>query len=162
MSFSMTAEYALRAVAELARNDKILSSDEVSARTLVPRPYLVKILQQMAGAGLVESTRGKLGGWRLAPDKAEAMTLYDVVQSVDPIVRIHSCPIHLAEHSEELCPLHRALDAAFAELEARFRAERVIDLVDRTVSVEGLVAGLSRMHRIRSAKKTRGAGPRKR
>lgn len=157
MAFTMTAEYALRAIAELARNTEVLSSDEVSARTLVPRPYLVKILQQLQRDGLVESTRGKFGGWRLAPDRAKTMSLYDVVQSVDPICRIHSCPINLPEHKDQLCPLHAALDAAFAKLEETFRRSCVIDLVDTSVTVTGLVAGLEQMRRLQTARRGRRA-----
>lgn len=143
MAFTKTAEYALRAVAELARNTGVVNSDELSIRTQVPRPYLMKVLQEMQGAGLVESTRGKTGGWRLNGQKAEFMTMYDVMQAVDPIVRIHTCPLALPEHAEKLCPLHEALDAVFEKMERDFKAAKVMQLVDKSVSLDRLVAGLS-------------------
>ncbi len=143
MAFTRTAEYALRAVAELARNTEVLNSDEMSLRTQVPRPYLMKVLQQMQDAGLVESTRGKMGGWRLQPGKSDTLTMYDVMQAVDPISRIHTCPLNLPEHAEKLCPMHAALDAVFAKMEQDFKAAKVINLVDKSVTAESLLAGLA-------------------
>lgn len=155
MSFSLTAEYALRAVAELARNPGTLNSADIAARTLVPKAYLVKILQQLQAAGLVESTRGKTGGWCLDASRSREMTVYDVVNAVDAVVRVLECPIHLKEHSVKLCPLHAAMDAAFAKLEDSFRSMRVIDLVDTSVSVDTLVSGLARMHKLQKVRRGR-------
>ena len=38
-------------------------------RTAIPERYLVQILLQLKGAGLVASTRGASGGYRLAPSR---------------------------------------------------------------------------------------------
>lgn len=157
MAFTRTAEYALRAVSELARNTDVLNSDDLSIRTQVPRPYLMKVLQQMQDAGLVESTRGKMGGWRLSPDRAEAMTMYDVMQAVDPIERVLVCPLHLPEHKDKLCPMHAALDAVFEKMEREFKSARVIDLVDKTVTPESLMAALAAVRC--SRKPARGRSP---
>ncbi len=143
MAFTRTAEYALRAVSELARNTDVLNSDDLSLRTQVPRPYLMKVLQQMQSHGLVESTRGKMGGWRLTPGIADTMTMYDVMQAVDPIERVLSCPLNLPEHRQRLCPMHAALDAVFEKMETEFKAARVVDLVDKTVTPESLLAALA-------------------
>lgn len=155
MPFSMTAEYALRAVTELARSPGTLNAEEIASRTLVPSAYLAKILRQMQAAGLVESTRGKTGGWSLSPTRSHNMTVYDVVVAVDQIVRIRECPIYLKEHSPNLCPLHAALDAAFEKLENTFKELRVLDLTDTTVTVDALVVGLARFRKIRDARRGR-------
>lgn len=145
MAFTMTTEYALRAVAELARCTELISAEELAARTLVPTPYLAKILQQLHAAGIVAPTRGKFGGWKLNPEVAAEMTVYDVVQSVDPICRVKSCPMNLPEHAEQLCPMHATVDEAFAKLETTFKSVRVIDLVDKTAAGDRLVARLDRL-----------------
>ena len=157
MAFTKTADHALRAVAELARNTEVVNSDDLSLRTQVPRPYLMKVLQQMQDAGLVESTRGKMGGWRLNPSKADDMTMYDVMQAVDPITRIHTCPINLPEHADKLCPLHAALDAIFERMEKDFKNAKVLQLVDKNVSVDRLIASLSMVRC--PAKPARGRAP---
>jgi DNA-binding IscR family transcriptional regulator len=56
------------------------------------------------------------------------ITVYDVVQPVDPIGRIPTCPLGLENHQQALCPLHAALDAAAAELENSFRSTTIAQL----------------------------------
>lgn len=128
MAFTKTAEYALRAVVELAKTKGLMNSDDIAVRTRVPRPYLVKVLQQMQAAGLVESFRGKSGGWRLTASKVELLTFYDVVQAVDPIVFIDKCRLGHESHRDRLCPLHTALNSAFAAMERSLKSVRVQDV----------------------------------
>jgi Rrf2 family protein len=55
----------------------------------VPAPYLAKSLQALMHAGIVESTTGRFGGYRLA-QPASAITLLHVVQAIegpDPMFR---------------------------------------------------------------------------
>ncbi|NNG36475.1 RrF2 family transcriptional regulator [Nakamurella aerolata] len=59
----------------------------VSATTLaeyhgVPRPYLAKALQALSRAGLVATTAGRSGGYRLAR-RPQEITLFDVVNAVE-------------------------------------------------------------------------------
>ena len=48
----------------------------------VPPSYLAKHLQALAHAGIVESTAGRTGGYRLARDAGD-ITLLEVVQAVE-------------------------------------------------------------------------------
>ena len=48
----------------------------------IPSRFLVQILLQLKGAGIVQSTRGASGGYQLARDPAE-ITLGDVMSAVD-------------------------------------------------------------------------------
>jgi Rrf2 family protein len=48
----------------------------------IPKPYLAKALQSLSRAGLVGSTAGRSGGYRLART-ADTITMLDVVQAVD-------------------------------------------------------------------------------
>jgi DNA-binding IscR family transcriptional regulator len=48
---------------------------------------------------------------------AEEMTILEVVQAVEPIQRIRTCPLGLAAHGVHLCPLHSRMDAALATVE---------------------------------------------
>ena len=52
----------------------------------MPEGYLSKVMQGLSREGLVSSQRGVGGGFTLAI-AAEKLTIYDVVQSVDPIRR---------------------------------------------------------------------------
>src|SRR5262249_25662735 len=110
--FSQSVEYALRAVVHLAaRAPAARSTDPLAAATKVPRPYLSKLLQRLSRKGLVHTQRGLGGGVTLAKSPAE-LTILEIVNAVDPIRRIQTCPLELASHGVRLCPLHRRLDNA--------------------------------------------------
>jgi len=49
-----------------------------------------------------------------------ALTLLEVVNAVEPIKRIETCPLGLASHGVRLCPLHKRLDGALAMVERAF------------------------------------------
>lgn len=100
---------------------------QIAAATHVPLGYLAKVMQSLARAGLIISQRGVRGGSVLARSPRE-ITIYDVVQAVDPLRRIAHCPLGLAAHAQRLCPLHRRLDEAIAMVEQSFRATSLAEL----------------------------------
>ena len=126
-----TAEYALRAVIWLGRNEMSVAAEPLAKGTKVPRRYLHTVLQQLVRAGLVESQPGPGGGYRLARQPAE-ITIFDVVSAVAELDRICSCPLGLSSHIR-LCPLHKKLDDAYAAMEKALR-EVTIDQVLRSTS----------------------------
>lgn len=118
--FSQTVEYALRAVVHLASEaPNARTTDQIAEITKVPRAYLSKVLQSLGRAGLVHSQRGIGGGVTLTKD-AEDLTILEVVNAVEPIQRIKTCPLGLAAHGVHLCPLHKRLDNALAMVEKAF------------------------------------------
>lgn len=126
---SQTTEYALRAMVALAsRPDEPMVTRDLADATKVPAGYLSKVLQSLGRAGLVRSNRGLGGGFLLAqpPDQ---ITLYTVVQAVDPIQRIRSCPLGLQAHGVKLCPLHRRLDNAMRMVEEAFRDTTLAEIL---------------------------------
>jgi Rrf2 family transcriptional regulator, nitric oxide-sensitive transcriptional repressor len=115
--FSQTVEYALRAAVHLASEAPAArTTDQIAAATLVPRAYLSKVLQSLCRAGLVQSQRG-LGGGMTLGKPPEEMTILEVVNAVEPLQRIRTCPLGLPSHGSHLCPLHGRLDAALASVE---------------------------------------------
>lgn len=130
---SSTATYALRSVVFLAgKSDEYISRTEISEATLVPHEYLLKVLNQLDGAGLVESRRGPKGGYRLKK-AAEELTALDVISAVETIPRITECPLGIAGH-KKLCPLHQFLDDAGRRVEEAFAETKISDLLPRKQS----------------------------
>jgi Rrf2 family protein len=126
---SQTAEYALRAIVYLADSaDEAHTADEISQGTRVSVGYLAKIMQTLVKAKLVTSQRGLHGGFTLARD-AKVLSVYDVVQAIDPIQRITVCPLQLEDHGADLCPLHRGLDNAMAAVEMAFKRMTIHQLL---------------------------------
>jgi len=138
--FSQTAEYALRAVVSLADSgDEPLTTHQIAEITQAPLDYLSKVMQSLGRAGLVESQRGKNGGFRLARP-ANRLTILNVLNAVDPLPRIHSCPLHLKGHGRQLCPLHRRLDEAFSSVEKAFAETVISDLLKPNTDIRPLCA----------------------
>jgi Rrf2 family protein len=129
--FSQTVEYALRAVVCLATDpERVQGASEISDTMDVPAGYLVKVLQQLVRSDIVVSKRGKGGGFLLKRE-AKKISLLDVINAVDPIKRIKTCPLELPSHCKKLCPLHSKLDASYAEMEKTFKNSFVADMVDK-------------------------------
>ena len=118
---SKTAEYALRVVACLSREElEAERADALAKKTKVPRRYLNKVLKDLVDAGLVTSRPGPGGGYSLS-HSPDDVSILDVVNAVSPLERIRHCPLGLQSHTR-LCPLHKELDKAFAAAEEAFAA----------------------------------------
>ncbi|MGI9519080.1 MAG: Rrf2 family transcriptional regulator [Pirellulaceae bacterium] len=124
---SATAQYALRAVVYLAGGENgLVSRDEIAESTIVPREYLSKVLVELEAAGIVESRRGRGGGYRLSRP-AEEITTLEVVLCVDEIPRITECPLGFSDHVK-LCPMHKLLDDTSRLVEETLSATTIADL----------------------------------
>jgi Rrf2 family transcriptional regulator, nitric oxide-sensitive transcriptional repressor len=114
--FSQTVEYALRAMKFLASQDgAAVNNERIAAGAHVPPGYLSKIMRDLVVGQLVLSFRGPRGGFLLARPSA-AISILDIVNAVDPIRRIHQCPLGDPSHAN-LCTLHRCLDDTLARVE---------------------------------------------
>jgi len=126
---SQTTEYALRAMASLAYNpDELTPTPRLAEQTLVPPNYLAKVLQSLAQANLITGRRGVGGGYKLARPATE-ISLLDVVNAIDPVERIETCPLGLPNHGTTLCALHTCVDAAAKQFIESFQGVNLSDLI---------------------------------
>lgn len=85
MKLSLKVEYACRVLAQLSRtygNQKFSHIDELAQQEEIPANYLVQILNELRNSGLINSRRGKQGGYSLAKAPSE-VTLYEIVTAID-------------------------------------------------------------------------------
>ena len=126
---SQTVEYALRAIVTIAQHDgKPCTAQKISEIAQVPAPYLSKLMQGLVRNGIVTSRRGLHGGFLLNHSPAE-MTVWDVVEAVEPFQRILTCPLGIESHGTGLCPLHSRLDRAMATVESQFRETTIAEML---------------------------------
>lgn len=126
---SQTVEYALRAVLHLASTSpEPQTTSEIASITKVPMAYLSKVLQGLRHEGILKSQRGVGGGIALVKTPEE-LTILDVVDAVEPLGRIKTCPLGLSAHGEHLCPLHRRMDEALASMEEAFRKTTLAEVL---------------------------------
>lgn len=112
-----------------SKPDAYVSREAISAATQVPFDYLLKVLNRLVGAEIVESRRGRDGGYRLH-HPPERVAVLDVVLSIESIPRIVECPLGFPDH-EQLCPLHQLMDDASRSVEDAFRKTTIADLLPR-------------------------------
>src|SRR5262245_19149317 len=126
---SRTVEYALRAAVSLASvKDSLRTTRQLAELTQVPAGYLSKVMQMLVDAGIVTSQLRLVRGFALARTP-EKLTLLEVVNAVELLQRIRSCPLRLASHSLRLCLLHQRLDDALASIEKAFAESTVAELL---------------------------------
>lgn len=132
--FSLTVEYALRAVTYLSKYpDTPLRTAQIAENTHIPVAYLTKVLQGLQREGIVKLQRGIGGGVTMAIP-AERLTLLKVVSCIDPIKRIPTCPLELKSHDKQLCSLHSRLDDTLKHTEDAMRNVTVADLINDKIA----------------------------
>lgn len=79
-------EYAVRALVALARANGPLTAEQIAVSEQVPRLYLLVILRDLATAGVLESRRGRRGGFQLVrdPEKLTIAEISDVLERHRP------------------------------------------------------------------------------
>ncbi|WP_328492004.1 Rrf2 family transcriptional regulator [Streptomyces sp. NBC_00414] len=83
MHISAKADYAMRALLELAREpSRPLTCEAIASSQEIPFRFLKSVVGELRRAGLVRSQRGCEGGYWLGRS-AEEITLLDVTRAVD-------------------------------------------------------------------------------
>lgn len=98
----MTAQYALRALVYVSGQNpgRTVLAKEIAANTGVPSHYLSRILRDAVREGLLESTRGVGGGFRLTRPSNQ-IRLLEVLAPFDDVVARSRCPFGQPECSDE-------------------------------------------------------------
>jgi Rrf2 family iron-sulfur cluster assembly transcriptional regulator len=112
---SVTAQYALRALSELAAAPPAQSvrGRELATRCAIPANYLSKLLVTLGDAGLIRATRGTGGGYRLARP-AHSIRVAEVVELFDGGVANPPCLLGIRKlcSDENPCCAHASWRSA--------------------------------------------------
>jgi Rrf2 family transcriptional regulator, cysteine metabolism repressor len=105
MVLSQKSEYAVRAVFELAKREGsgLVKATAIAAAQVVPVRFLENILGQLRQAGIIESVRGKEGGYRLGRPSRE-LTVGEVIRAVQGPMSAVDCADDVAERRCALRP----------------------------------------------------------
>jgi len=91
MHLTEHTDFGLRVLLLLAhRNPQRQSVKRLATEYEVSYPHLQKVVQNLAGAGFVETHRGRGGGVQLARD-AEDICVGDVVRALEPHLALVPC-----------------------------------------------------------------------
>ena len=118
MRISAKADYAVRAVVELAAadSDKPVKAERIATAQHIPLNFLENILGELRHAGIVRSHRGAEGGFRLAKP-ANEVTVADVIRAVEgPLASVRGGPPEDATYAGAATTLPRVWIAVRANL----------------------------------------------
>lgn len=153
LKLTKRTEYGLIALVHLADRRQVSATDVVSARAIgdqfpVPRRLLAEALKALQVAGLLESTRGAHGGYRLARP-AEDISLGEVVTVLEGAPSLTSCAGLGAAASdgacevEPVCPIRSPLSRLRAGIWTLLEGVSLQALADRTVDPSDLFSAVS-------------------
>ncbi len=139
MWVSTRAQYGMRALVEIALSSQPTSLKVVSDRQLISQHYLEQIIAVLRRAGIVESTRGAYGGYRVARP-LEQITALEIVELMEGSLAPVACieDTDLCEHTGHCATetLWNRVDTAVREV---LRTTTLAQLVaERQVQLEPL------------------------
>jgi Rrf2 family protein len=92
LRISRKIDYAIRAMIHLASipPGTVVPFREIGKQMSVPEDFLAKILKTLVDHGIVRSTRGPHGGYKLGRP-AELITVLDVIEAAEGPVAVNVC-----------------------------------------------------------------------
>ena len=128
MLFCSGTGYAIRALAVLKVGGPFTLAKDLAEQADLPAPYLSKVLQHLAKAGILESSRGPHGGFRLVRP-ADSITVAEVVEVLNTL-DTGTCVMGFAEcpRRQRNCPLNNAWCEAKAALDANMAHVTIQDM----------------------------------
>jgi Rrf2 family iron-sulfur cluster assembly transcriptional regulator len=106
--FSKKCEYGLQAVLYIAAHQRgeVIPSDEIARKLNIPKEFVSKILQSLTESGIVDSKKGKAGGFLLAKDPS-GIRLIDIVAAIDGLDIFNNCVLGFPNcNPDNPCPVH--------------------------------------------------------
>lgn len=130
-------DYAVRALCCIAeQKQKVISADQLVKSLKMPRPFLRKILQTLNKEGLLNSSKGKGGGFTLiiSPEK---ITLTDVMKIFQGPLKLNECKFRKND-----CPyisdcfLKKKIDEIEKEVIAELKAITITSIIKKEVNID--------------------------
>jgi Rrf2 family protein len=117
-------DYGLRAALVLAEHyDRAVPVRKISSLEQIPYPLTCKLMQKLHGAGIVKSTMGPRGGFKLAKDPAK-ISLLQLTEILQGNLRLSRCLSHqnfcprrsVCSINRELATLQKQIDNFFVRV----------------------------------------------
>jgi Rrf2 family protein len=101
MKFSTRSSYGLRALINLARNSqrKPYSLAKIAKQEKISLAYLERLFSALKKAGLVASSKGMAGGYKLTKEPVK-ISILSVIQALEGQISVFHC---LGEKGEVFC-----------------------------------------------------------
>ena len=130
MKLNRSTGYGLLAVAYIAQNKDqgLILSQDVSKKYNISLEYLLKIMQQLVRARILQSKRGPRGGFSMARP-ATKITMLDVVEAVEGTFDISLGFEECAPRDKFAAKTERAYAKAVAQYKVELKKVKLSDLI---------------------------------
>ena len=136
MDLNARGRYAVMAMADLALHggSGAVPLGDIAGRQQIPAAYLEQIFLKLRRAGLIESERGRAGGYRLARP-AGRIAIADVMAAAEESVAMTRCNVHGASGcvQHERCLTHDLWDALTDQIVYYLQIVSLQDVIDGKV-----------------------------
>lgn len=137
LELNTRGRYAVMAIADLARHACVdaIPLSAIAERQHISLAYLEQIFQKLRRAGLVDSARGRSGGYRLGR-QANSITVAEVMAAVEEDVRMTRCGGEAETPclGAERCLTHGLWDALGDEIASFLSRVTLQDVIDDAVA----------------------------
>ena len=130
-------DYAVRALCCIAeQKQEVISADQLVKSLEMPRPFLRKILQTLNKEGLLNSSKGKGGGFALAVSPGK-ITLTDVMKIFQGPIRLNECKFKKSDCPYiSDCLLKKKIDEIEKEVIAKLKAITIASIIKKEVNID--------------------------
>ncbi len=119
MIYSDTVRYALLALSYIAYKDgQLVKAEEIAKVQRIPKPFLSKILHELARREVLLSVKGPKGGFALKVDPNK-LTIWDVVKLMGEENKFDTCvikPEKCEVFDEHPCAVHHKWEKLKAQI----------------------------------------------
>lgn len=111
MQLQTTTDYGIRVMCCLYNRKDLVTATNLSELLCISYPYLVKVLDHLRRANMIEVTRGRLGGYRIV-ENAKKITLYEIIKAMEGEIWVNACLSKegaCTRSAIDKCPVHKIL-----------------------------------------------------
>ncbi|MGZ7444365.1 Rrf2 family transcriptional regulator [Paenibacillus sp. TH7-28] len=132
MKFSKATNYALHTMLFLAAAtpDRLIGVQQLAERQEVSPTYLSKILTKLVKAGMIESTSGANGGYRLKRNW-EDISFLDIIHAIEGTASLFECELN---HGPD-CLIQKVMVSAEEQMEEYLRSQKMAELAKKITVV---------------------------
>lgn len=135
MRLTTRGRYAVTALLDLAlqasTNDEPITLAEIAGRQSISVAYLEQLFSKLKRSGLVSSSRGAMGGYRLAKPSHE-IAILDIIEAVNESVDATMCDGQGNCRNGAKCITHDLWQELSSQIEGYLSGVTLADLVMRT------------------------------
>ena len=130
MRYSNATNYALHTMVHLMLQPRgrLVGVQELAEMQHLSPTYLSKILTKLTKAGLIESTPGAKGGYKISRTKLE-ISFLDVINAIEGDTSLFDCSIH-----HEGCLIENTMRQAEENMKAELKSKLLNDIAKEAKS----------------------------